>query len=535
MTWNQGTATDYIDLLDQLVEVATSRHLATVAINNDGSGYTAGDILGITGTGATATHVAQIEVVSVDGSGQITAARVYQGGAYTVDPSTTTGNAATGGTGASATFNLTFAATGWTQQRRTKVAASATIDAGGSGYSVGNVLTLVGGVLGYGGSAATFTVATESGGAVTSVTLTTAGQYEVTPGTNAVLVSGGGGTGCALDPAYTDKTGDTVVVLTGDSGGSAADPVLAIKTYQGLDESGINTTYNWALFSASANSQVVPVHELSNVTAGFNTSTLDGQLTGSGTGDGAFFPCKTSDAFTISWWFSITGRRIHVVAKVEGASTTYYPSFSVGLLNPFGITSELAYPAYVVAPSDRSKVWYRDTNSVFGGIGEVLERNNGPGFFWAPEGAWIEFKNALLGSNTDLSPDYDVSNDAPRATLWPLGYVQLHETTADQNWSVASATGFDNADFTDVTPTLIYRTPNAAGDLFPLFPLTVIQGDSASDYYRVLGEIDGCFWFSTGGTAVASEDRITQGSTRYRVFQNGTRVEHHSFVAIAED
>lgn len=534
MTWNQGTATDYLDLLDQLIQCATSRHLASVVISDDGSGYAAGDILDIDGTGATSTHVAKIEVVTVGGGGEITAARVYTGGAYTVDPTTTTANAATGGTGSGAEFDLTFADTGWTQRRRTQEAVSATVAGGGTGYSVSDTLTLVGGVIAQGGAAATFTVSTESGGVITAVTLASAGLYEVPP-SSPVQVTGGGGSGATLTLTTQDFAGDTVVVLEGDAGGSNTDPVVGIKTYQLSDETTLNTTYNFAIFGALANQDTVRLDQFSGISPGFNTSTLDGQITASSTGDGAFVPLKTADAYDIGFWFSITGRRIHVVLRVETASTTYYPSFSLGLLNPAGVASELAYPLYVVGSCDRRRVWYADTNSVFSGITEIIGRANGPGFVWTPESTVLEFKNALITSNTSPTVSYDASNDAPRIVLWPIGISQVHELLADENWSVASALGFDNADFADPTPTIIYRTPNTGSDLFALFPATVVQSDSATDAYRIFGEIDGVYWFDLGGVAVASEDRIDQGGTFYRVFQNGTRTNHQSFLAIRED
>lgn len=538
MTWNSGTATDYIDLLDQMIEVLTSRHLDTVAVNSGGTGHAVGDVITITNTGATFTHTAQIEVVAVSG-GVITDARIYRGGAYTVDPTTTTGNAqsATTGAGTGSTFDLTFADTGWTQTRRTQVASSATVAAGGTGYSVSDTLTLIGGVLGQGGSAATFNVDSVSGGVVTGVSLVTAGQYEVPPGPTGVLtsVSPSGGTGCTLDVTFGDKSGDTVVVLKGDAGGSNVDPVVGIKTYQGLDESSVNTTYNWAVFMATADSSVLAIHQLPNISPGFNTAG-DGTLTGTPSGDGAFFPCKTSDAFNITWWIRATGRSATLIAKVVSATTTYYPCVSFGLLNPLGITSEMPYPGYVLCSSDRPKVWYRDTASLFGGMSDVISRNNGPGFFWGPEGAWTQFRVAIIGTNTTLTPVYTTpGTTSPRATLWPLGYAQPHSNADDQIWSAAASTGFDNQDLTDATPTKIYRTPNTAGDLFPLFPLTVKQDDSATGYFRTLGEIDGAFWFSDGGVAISSEDRHLQDPNRYTVFQSGTRIQPHSFFCLRED
>lgn len=534
MTWNQGTSTDYIDLLDQLVQIATSRHLSTVAINAAGTGYVAGEILGITGTGATATHLATIEIVTVGGSGEITAARVYTGGAYTVDPTTTSGNAATGGSGSGATFDLVFADTGWTQTRRSAEAVSAVVAGGGTGYANGNTLTLVGGVLAQGGSAATFTVASNTGGVIDTVTLATAGHYEVPP-SGAVQVTGGAGTGATLTLTTQDVAGDTIVVLVGDSGGSTPDPVIGIKTFQLTDESNLNTSYTWAIFGATADSSSLRLDQFSNVSPGFNTATLDGQITGTITGDGAFFPLKDADAFDMSFWVSITGRRIHLVASVEAASTLYYPSMTAGLLNSPGVASEFPYPLYVCGSSDRRKVWYRDTNSLFGGIVEVISRNNGPAFVWDTSGFPVEVKVGAIGSNTSLSPTYNEGNSAPRCGLWPLATFDVHELTADQTWGVANAVGFDNLDLFDVTPTLIYRTPNTGEDLFPLFPATVLRHDSSTDTYICFGEIDGVYWFDIEAVSIASEDRIDQDGVFYRVFQNGTRTAHHSFFALRED
>lgn len=536
MTFNQGTSTDYIDLLDQLVQVMTSRHLESVALNAAGAGYTAGDILGITGTGGTSTHLAQIEVLTVSG-GAIATARVYTGGAYTVDPTTVVANAATGGTGAGATFDLTFAQTGWTLQRRTKQASSAVIAAGGTGYSVGNVLTLQGGVLGEGGSAATFTVATAPAGVVATVTLLSAGRYQVPP-TNAAVttVAPSGGTGCTLTVTYANVAGDTSVVLTGDAGGSNIDPIVAIKTYTGLDESGVNVTKNWALFMATAYSAALPTHQLVGITPGFNTTANDGTVTVSTSGDGAFVPLKAADAFNMDWWLSVTGRRVHMVIKVRGASTTYYPSFSFGLLNPFGIASEIPYPGYVLGASDRVKVWYRDTTSIFGGLGDPMSRNNGPGFVRSSEGSWLKHNAPEIVSNTTLTPSYTApANNVPRVFLWPLGYGQPTTTTDDITTDAASGSAFDNSLLTAASAVRIYRTPNAAGDLFALFPLTFIQGDQTSGFWRSFGEMDGVYWFDVGGTAVASEDRFDQSGTKYRVFQSGTRIQPYSFFCLRED
>ncbi|MDB6138196.1 MAG: hypothetical protein JWO94_1268 [Verrucomicrobiaceae bacterium] len=93
-----------------------------------------------------------------------------------------------------------------------KVVSIGSVAAGGTGYSVGNVLTLVGGGT---GAAATFTVSSVSTGAVTAVTITTAGAYTGTIATTALATTGGAGTGCTLTVAY----GVGSVVITNPGSG----------------------------------------------------------------------------------------------------------------------------------------------------------------------------------------------------------------------------------------------------------------------------------------------------------------------------
>ena len=81
---------------------------------------------------------------------------------------------------------------------------SATINAGGTGYTDGDVLTVSGGT----GTAATLTVQ-ETGGVVDSVVVTTTGDYSVAP-SNPVSVTGGTGAGATFDLAF-NSTDDVYV------------------------------------------------------------------------------------------------------------------------------------------------------------------------------------------------------------------------------------------------------------------------------------------------------------------------------------
>lgn len=101
----------------------------------------------------------------------------------------------------------------------------ASVAAGGTGYTVGDILTIVGGT----GVAATVKVATLGGSnAVATIVAITAGNgtpgaYSVSPGTSAIATTGGTGTGCTLnltfgynlDAAITSTTVNNVTTTLG--------------------------------------------------------------------------------------------------------------------------------------------------------------------------------------------------------------------------------------------------------------------------------------------------------------------------------
>jgi hypothetical protein len=96
---------------------------------------------------------------------------------------------------------MTTAKSGFASKLRTDLAsgtgpiAEASINAGGTGYSVDDVLTVTGG----GGSSGQYKVTSVSGGVVDGITWQSGGSgYSVTSGA-ATTVSPPGGTGCTLD------------------------------------------------------------------------------------------------------------------------------------------------------------------------------------------------------------------------------------------------------------------------------------------------------------------------------------------------
>lgn len=92
--------------------------------------------------------------------------------------------------------------------------ASATVSAGGTGYTVGDVLTIVGGTK---LTAATLTVATLSGSAVATVTVSNAGNYWTFP-TEPVAVTGGTGSGATFTIVGVAEASSTVARLQIEGG-----------------------------------------------------------------------------------------------------------------------------------------------------------------------------------------------------------------------------------------------------------------------------------------------------------------------------
>lgn len=95
------------------------------------------------------------------------------------------------------------------------------IDAGGTGYSAGDVLTVAGGTA---SRAATIRVTSDSGGVIDGIELIDPGEYTVDPTLAANAVTGGGGSGAQIDLTMGQDTYATFLAeLVGLLNGTAID------------------------------------------------------------------------------------------------------------------------------------------------------------------------------------------------------------------------------------------------------------------------------------------------------------------------
>lgn len=556
--WHTGQADGYLELLQDLIDLATNDNVDSVAVNAGGSGYAVGDILRINGGTTVGGHTAAVEVLTLSGSAVATV-RIARGGAYTVNPGTGASTTAETGSGTGCTIDTTIGDTGWTVERRTQEAVSATIGTAGTGYAVNDQLTVqIGdGSQGKAGVDAVFNVdSIGGGGAVTAVSLVTAGNYEEPPSNDALTTTDGSGTGCELTVTYQDATTqDQVVVLRSNPGGGFNDAYVAIETYQDVDQFlGSLPVRNWALFGMPAFNPALPLYQQPGISPGHDVGAGDGGYVDNGVPN---LPLKDTDAsYPISFWLSITDRRIlGFLECTDSEPVFHYPSFYLGFWNQAGTRAEYPYPLYIGGSSWRRQAQYSEETPVIGGVSycggslntaaDVGTPGECSSFFYdASRARWFGVMNFDWNDEGTVLRD---ETDDFRVGLFPL--LQVDNVQDDDPWDVfgeratnALETYADLIDREEVTsPDVhLYPTPDGGDQKYLLIPLTLyaksVNNANPLDLSAVYGELDALFWISAAPAgSVSTLDTFLVGSDRYRIFQNGNRTNFNdSYVVVLE-
>ena len=167
---------------------------------------------------------------------------------------------------------------------------AASIANGGTGYTVGDTLTLVGGTVVT--SAATFTVATVSSGVVTSVNILAANSYTVLP-TSPVSVTGGTGTGATLNPTYALGAVSTITnagsgyveqptVTFSSSGGSGAAAYATVGSVPKIQTLGSALSFYTPGGEQARITDVASANRYAQISGGVSGATAPGIGTGGG-------------------------------------------------------------------------------------------------------------------------------------------------------------------------------------------------------------------------------------------------------------
>jgi len=468
--------------------------------------YVVNDILTV--VGGTAVTAAQFKVTTVS-AGAVTAVILWRRGNYKIIPANAV--ATTGGGGTGCTLNVTWAGVALTAN---KIASTAAVAAAGTGYTNGDVLTVSGGT----GTAAKFRVtAVGGGGTVTTVTAHEPGDYSATP-SNPASTTGGTGTSCTLTITYLDAqpNPDKEVILQGV--GSGSDEVfVGIRTF---NDSGGGGAHNWELagftgYNAAATFETQP---------GISPGRWDG---GGAAQEGAYVPLTNG---TITYWLVANGRRIAMVARMGSTYTNLY----LGLINPFGTTSQYPYPLIVLGCSS---LWNRLFSAAvieMSGLTDPVSHGAtafGPGFVRDPGGSWISVANSG-GAASSRTRRGDCN-------VWPCGSGIFGSLSNGPDVPAVGSPGFD---VTKVIPgdgspgtvvARIFQITDTPSDKSTLWPTMVIERSPA---IQALGELHEVYWVSAIGNPsnLVAEDTITIGDETFRVFQNCNRTDVHSHFAMKE-
>lgn len=453
------------------------------------------------GTGCT------IDFTFTAGTGIITTIHIADAGVYTAQASNPVLQNTSSGSGTGAKFEVTYVDTAWeTKIDFTAEEATATaISAAGTGYTVDDIVTIVGGSS---TEAATVKITAESGGVPTAVTVNTGGNYISTP-SNPAATSGGTGSGLTLTMTYADTVEERKYLMIHNT---TSDQYIGWQT---LKETSPEIAYLLRCTGFTGfNSVSTPWDEQpgSTVADADNEDTYV-PLSGGGT------------PATVNYWISIDDERIVAIFKVASV----YPNMYMGNIDPFLTANEYAYPQLILGCLAR-KSPYSYGGDDFAGMNNAgvwsaeSSSYGGPGWLRKPDGTLGQVCNwEIIGGNPSYLNNHDVIQIAP------AGGTDYDIPAAPNGW-YSNAINWREL-FTEATIIPVAQDElKRVNSEFIMIPCTL-----ASDVdVRVFGSMRGIFAFNPDG-AINSEDRIYIGNDIYRCFQNCSKSNRNYFFAIKEN
>jgi len=542
-----GTVADFRALITAIEAIAEARHMSFATITSGGVNYVVGDLVS-PATGST-SRPALVEVVAIGGGGAATEIRIRNNGAYVADP---TNGTTTGGSGSGLILGITMRDTGWSVLRRPRMLASTEATGlQGTGYQVGDILTLTGGVVGSLGRAATVQVdSLGTGGGVMETSVVDAGYYEVQPVpafTNSWRTSGGSGTGAHVRAIWTNRNNeDGTWVFQGPPLGTdptlmagtpppvpPGAPIPPLPTLPGRALGAIRTyvqgpVSGFALAGMIHHDDGEDVATLSNDwSPAFRGDTIDTS--------GSFVPLTDGTGGTnpIQFWLSISERRIFCVAKCSDATTTRYLSFHLGLLDPYGTNNQQPYPFYVFGSCPRPDTEWDapktgiTARSITGPtVCYGVVSRNGPGWiFNRTQNIWQDVKNGLVDEIRA-----DVAEQQDRVVI-PFGRPDLplveSNVTASTLFSISQMRSIDSLTSPPIRPIIGTLEIGELSPHRPMFPVSIAIGGSSPE---LRGEMRSIFWAPFDNSA-NPEDHIIADGVRINLFPNGSTDNrtHHFF------
>jgi hypothetical protein len=215
---------------------------------------------------------------------------------------------------------------------------TAPVTSGGTGYTVGNVLTVVGGTPVT--TAATLTVSTVSAGVITGVTSTNFNLYSALP-SSPVSVTGGTGSGATFSPNWGNANSFTITnagsgyveqptVTFSGGGGSGAAAYASVGSSTVIKTLGSTATTSGISFQTPAGEQV-------RITDSGNTAVNYIGMWGGSSGVAPRFVARGTDT-DVSLLYSVKGAGNHVFRTNDANQTQFQVSHTASAVNYVQVT-----------------------------------------------------------------------------------------------------------------------------------------------------------------------------------------------------
>jgi len=424
---------------------------------------------------------------------------------------------------------------------------SAAIVAGGTGYTVGDVVTVgVGAGTVVSALNATLEVTSVAAGVIDGIRVFSCGAYSTQPANPVGVTGGTGGDDATFNLTFETQNwvvernvpaSTSTLDFNAVQGGGSAQILEREIILRGPGSAGADEIYIGILEVRDTGSN--SFNWLISGMTGFNAlNEFEDQPGFSYTSPqeiASFVPLSSG---SIECWFHVHPRYLMGVCRIS----TTYQNFFAGFLNQYAPPGDFPYPLYISGCSTKWDEIFGTGGSLQSGLCDpgantnTGGNNRGPAGLRTFDGSWQPFLNWTRDSNSrDLQDDRCVYP----CGLWLTGSqtfpaedeIYFHNSfSAAQRWGeVIPQSGLPGAVIANVFP-----SQDSGGDLTNLFETVLIQGPSVGSA-QIYGEIPDVFWGQTIGNSIQTEDRIVIGGIYYRAFQNSNRTETFGFVFLRED
>lgn len=421
-------------------------------------------------------------------------------------------------------------------------AIAVAINAGGTGYTVGDILTVSGGTV-VSSLTLTLEVTSVAAGVIDGIRIFDCGAYSSNPA-NPVAVTGGTGNDDATfnmtfstqnwtlnrNVASSTSAIDFPLIQTGTGGTQVLEREIQL---QGPGNAGADEIYIGFLEVRDTVATSFSWH-----VAGF---TGFGSLLEYEDQPGfSYVPPNEIPSFvslsngSIECWFHVTPRSLKGVLRIG----TTYNNFYAGFLNPYATPTEFPYPLYIAGSTGKWNELFTASGPAHSGLVDPKAsdftggNDRGNAGIRTTAGAWSDVFNwndtggsRTRETNRCVYPGSTI--DGAGASFAPAEDNFLPNIPANNFFAIFTTQGFPIVPATNLFP-----SQDSGGDLTNLFATWVWE---RTPTFTIFGELDDVFKCHAIGNNIVTEDRVIIGGEFYRCFQQGNLTDQSTFFALRED